>query len=172
MDPFIGEIRLFAGNYAPYQWAFCNGQLLPITLYTALFSLLGTQYGGDGKTTFALPNMQGRAPVHQGQGNGLTNRVVGDSGGSSSVTLITPEIPAHTHVPNSQSSQGVADPTNAIWTSTVGLRGPAYYGETPNTPMSPLAIQPSGGSHPHNNMQPYLGVSYIIALNGVFPQRP
>lgn len=172
MDPYVGEIRMFAGNFAPKDWAFCNGQLMAIQQNTALFSLLGVQYGGDGKTTFALPNMQGGAPVNQGEGPGLTNRVVGEMGGSSNVTLLTTEIPAHTHVPNSQSSQGVADPTNAIWASTVGLRGPAYYGDTSNTSMSPAAIQPSGGSQPHNNMQPYLGVSYIIALRGVFPQRP
>lgn len=172
MDPFVGEIRLFAGNFAPKGWALCNGQLLPISQNTALFSLLGVQYGGDGKTTFALPNMQGKAPVHRGQGNGLTDRTIGEIGGSANVTLLTTEIPAHTHVPNSQSSQGVADPTNALWTNTAGLRGAAYYGTTADTSMSPAAIQPAGGSQPHNNMQPYLGVNYIIALQGVFPSRP
>jgi microcystin-dependent protein len=174
MDPYVGEIRLFAGSFAPRDWALCNGQLLPIQQNTALFSLLGTQYGGNGQTNFALPDLQGKAPVHQGQGPGLTPRVVGEIDGSSTAPLLINQIPAHTHVPNSQSSQGVADPTNAIWTNTVGLRGPQFYGPTPDTDtqMSLQAIQVSGGSQPHNNMQPYLGLNYIIALTGIFPPRP
>ena len=172
MDPYIGEIRLFAGIFAPKDWAFCNGQLLSIAQNSLLYSILGVQYGGDGKVTFALPDLRGRAPMQQGAGAELTPRKVGESGGSSSVTLLLSEIPAHTHVPNAQSAQGVADPTNAIWTNTVGLRGPQYYGTTPNAPMSPLAIQVTGDSQPHNNMQPYLGLNYIISLKGSFPSRP
>jgi microcystin-dependent protein len=167
MDPYLGEIRLFAGNFAPKDWALCNGQLLPIAQYTALFSLLGTNYGGNGTTNFALPDLQGRAPMHQ-----VTPSAVGVTGGSPTVTLLLNEIPAHTHAPNSQSSQGVADPTNAIWTNTVGLRGPQFYGSTPDTSMNPQAIQASGGGQSHNNMQPYLGLNYIIALSGIFPSRP
>jgi microcystin-dependent protein len=171
MDPYLGEIRLFAGNFAPKDWALCNGQLLPIQQYSALFSLIGDRYGGNGQTNFALPDLRGKAPVHQGNGSGLTPRSVGESGGSPSVTLQIPNIPAHTHTPNSQSSQGVADPTNAIWTNTVGLRGPKFYGPTPDTLMNPQAIQASGGSQPHNNMQPYLGLNYIISLSGIYPSR-
>ncbi|MFC5649788.1 phage tail protein [Paenibacillus solisilvae] len=171
MDSYIGEIRLFAGSFAPRNWALCNGQLLSIAQNTALFSLLGTQYGGDGRVTFALPDLQGRAPLHQGEGPGLTARTVGESGGGSSVVLNINEIPAHTHVPNAQSSQGAADPTNAIWTNTAGLRGPQIYSAAPDHSMSPQAVQVSGGSQPHNNMQPYVGVNYIISLTGIYPPR-
>ncbi|KIL35592.1 hypothetical protein SD71_12640 [Cohnella kolymensis] len=171
MDPYLGEIRLFAGNFAPRGWALCNGQLMPISQNTALFSILGTQYGGNGTTNFALPDFRGRAPVHQGQGPGLTARTIGEMGGSSSVTLQATQIPSHTHVPNCQSAQGIADPTGAIWTNSGGLRGLAVYGPTPEVGMSPTAVQAAGGSQPHNNMQPSLGLNYIIALEGVFPPR-
>lgn len=173
MDPFVGEIRLFAGNFAPQNWAFCNGQLLPISQNTALYSLLGTQYGGDGKVNFALPNLQGRVPLHHGQGPGLTNRSIGQEAGSAAVTLLESELPSHSHVPGSQSvTNGVTDPTGAVWTNSAGLSGQRIYGTAPDTPMSPTALQPSGGSFPHNNMQPYLGLNFIIALQGVYPPRP
>lgn len=172
MDQFLGEIRLFAGNFEPKGWAFCNGQLLTVSRYTALFSLLGTQYGGDGKNNFALPNFQGRAPLHHGQGPGLSDYRVGEPAGTASVTLLTTQIPSHTHVPNSQSAtNGVANPTGAVWTSSAGLSGQKVYGSTPDTPMSPMAIQPQGGTQPHNNRQPYLGLHFIIALEGIFPPR-
>jgi microcystin-dependent protein len=172
MDPFLGEIRIFAGNFAPRGWALCDGQLVPISQNTALFSILGVQYGGDGRTNFALPDFQGRAPVQQGQGPGLTVRNMGEPGGESYVVLKQSEIPPHSHVPNSQSvSNGVADPTNAVWTNSSGLSGQKVYGTTADSPMSPQAIQVTGGSQPHNNSQPYLGLTYIIALEGIFPPR-
>ncbi|MFB9329924.1 phage tail protein [Paenibacillus aurantiacus] len=172
MDPYVGEIRMFAGNFPPRGWAFCDGSILPIRLNTALFSLLGTQYGGDGKTTFALPDLRGRAPMHQGQGPGLTNRPIGALGGAPNITLNTSQMPLHAHAPASQTaSNGVADPTNAIWTKTTGRNGPPAYAAEANQPMSALSILPNGGSQPHNNMQPYLAVSFIIALEGVFPPR-
>ncbi|UFJ39580.1 tail fiber protein [Brevibacillus humidisoli] len=171
-EPFLGEIRIFAGNFAPRGWAFCNGQIMHITQNTALFSLLGTTYGGDGKMTFALPNLQGRAPMHWGAGQGLTPRSLGDVSGSSTVTLISQEMPTHNHLPQSQSSGSQPNPEGAIWARPSGLRPASLYGETPDTQMAPNAILPAGGSMPHNNMQPYLGLIYIIALEGVFPQRP
>lgn len=172
MDPFLGEIRLFAGNYAPDGWALCNGQIMGITQNTALFALLGTLYGGDGRTTFALPDFKGKAPVHFGQGPGLSNRNIGETDGAQSVTLLVSELPAHTHIPNSASvTNGVSDPTGAVWTNSSGLSGQRIYEAAPNTSMSPAAIQPAGGSAPHNNMQPYLGLNFIIALRGIFPPR-
>lgn len=171
MDPYLGEIRLFAGNFAPKGWALCNGQLMPITQNTALFSLLGTQYGGDGKTTFALPNFQGRAPVHRGQGPGLTDRRVGQSGGTPTVTLLTSEMPAHSHVPNASTAPTQGNPEGAVWSNTPGLRGTPIYAANADTYMSSMAIGVTGNSQPHNNMQPYLGLNFIIALQGVFPPR-
>ncbi|MFX3631933.1 MAG: phage tail protein [Candidatus Pristimantibacillus sp.] len=169
MDPYIGEIIMFAGNFAPKGWALCNGQTMQIRQYTTLYSIIGVQYGGDGKTNFNLPDLRGKAPIHQGTGHGLTPRTIGEIGGTPSVTLQVSEMPAHTHVPNAQVAQGVADPTNAVWTSTVGARGPLQYGPTPATPMSTQAIGIQGGSQPHNNMQPSVGINYIIALEGIFP---
>lgn len=173
-DQFVGEIRLFAGNFAPAGFAFCNGQLLSIAQHTALFSILGTRYGGDGKTTFALPNLAGAAPMGQGQGAGLTNRQVGETGGSPSVTLLATEMPAHTHsVGCYDGPTGTTDPTNAVWAGKAGRAATAYYAAAPiDTPMSPGALAPAGSSQPHNNMQPYLGLNYIIALEGYFPSRP
>ncbi len=140
MEPFIGEIRLFAGNFAPNGWALCNGQLLSIAQNTALFSLLGTYYGGDGKTTFALPNFQGSAPVHQGQGAGLTERVIGASGGDPSVTLLSSQMPSHNHLPNSSSTPTQANPEGALWSNTPGLRGTPVYAANADTAMHPMAI--------------------------------
>lgn len=172
MDPYVGEIRIFGGNFAPMNWAFCNGQLLPIASNTALFSIIGTYYGGDGKTTFALPNLNGRTAIHHGPGAGLTPRSIGEADGSSTVTLLESEIPSHNHVPNCNNIQtsGV-DPTEAIWTDQQGRGSVAVYSKEVNLPMNPLAIQPTGGSQPHNNMQPYLGMNFIISLYGVFPPR-
>ncbi|WP_028612125.1 phage tail protein [Paenibacillus harenae] len=173
MEPYIGEIRVFAGNFAPKGWALCNGQLIPIPSNTALFSILGVTYGGDGKTTFALPNMMGKAPMQQGAGAGLSPRTLGEVGGSPSVTLTTSEIPAHTHIPQAVAAGSTTSPVNGVWAGLVQGRGtPTVYGTSPTTEMNPIAIGVAGGSQPHNNMQPYLGLNFIIALQGIFPPRP
>ena len=175
MDPFVGEIRIFAGNFPPRGWAFCEGQLLPISQNTALFSLLGTYYGGDGKTTFALPNLQGTAPISAGQGPGLTDRVVGETGGETTVTLITSELPAHTHTVNASSNASAgSDPTNSVWAVGGQTRGgvPLYSANgSPPATMNVGAVTPVGNSLPHNNMPPYLALNFIIALQGIFPPR-
>lgn len=172
-DPFVGEIRMFAGNFAPRGWAFCNGQILSIAQNTALFSLLGTTYGGNGQTTFALPDLQNRSPMHLGQGPGLTSRDLGEIGGNTTVTLIASEMPAHAHQPQADASaSGQMSPAGATWGA--GGRGrPAAYAanSNPGAALSPQALAPTGGSQPHNNRSPYLGVSFIIALQGVFPSR-
>ncbi|HEY3484368.1 MAG TPA: tail fiber protein [Ilumatobacteraceae bacterium] len=168
-DQYIGEIRMFAGNFAPTGWALCNGQLLPISQNTALFSLLGTSYGGDGKSTFALPNLQDSSPMHQGQGPGLTDRFVGETAGSSSVTLIESEIPSHSHtVSGSSNDTNAQSPANAAPGASEGT--PLYRGDQ-NTAMHPNALAVAGGSQPHNNRQPFLTVTFIIALGGIFPPR-
>ena len=178
MDPFIGEIRMFAGNYAPKDWAFCNGQILPITQNTALFSLLGTVYGGNGTTTFALPNLQDRFPMNSGQGPGLTDRTLGEASGASNVTLTSTEMAAHGHAPAAVTAPGTqTSPVNAVWGGGVsGGKGGqdtfVYSTTASNTQMSNQALTPTGGNQPHANVQPYLAVSYIIALQGVFPSRP
>lgn len=177
MDPYIGEIRLFAGNFAPYGWHFCDGSLLPITQNTALFSLLGTYYGGDGRTTFGLPDLRGRTPIHQGAGPGLTPRTIGETDGSPYVTLVTTEMPIHNHVAAGIAQQGAdTSPVNNVWAETVGSgrggqQSPLYVPGPLDTQMSPSALAISGGSQPHNNMQPYLALNYIIATQGIFPPR-
>jgi microcystin-dependent protein len=173
-DPFVGEIRLFAGNFAPTGWALCNGQLLPIAQNTALFSLLGTNYGGDGRTTFALPNLQGAAPLMAGQGNGLSGRSLGETGGETAVTLTTTGMPLHTHSASATGSPGAApDPANAVWGVAAVARGTAMYAASPGTgpQMSPQTLPISGNGQPHNNMPPYLALTFIIALQGIYPQR-
>ena len=165
---------MFAGNFAPKSWALCDGQLLPISQNTALFSLLGTFYGGDGKSTFALPNLLDSAPMHQGQGQGLADRFLGEQSGTQSITLIQTEIPFHTHQMSGAFSQGdltAGSPTTVFTRSTPGNA----YQTTANanlTTMNPQMLGIAGGSIPHNNMQPYLVVTFIIALVGVFPARP
>ncbi|WP_248928194.1 phage tail protein [Paenibacillus hamazuiensis] len=176
-DPFVGEIRMFAGTYAPRGWAFCNGQLLPISQNTALFSLLGTNYGGNGTTTFALPDLQGRVPIHAGQGSGpgLTPRTVGEKGGAAAVTLMTSQLPAHSHAMNCSSETGASSgPGEGIWAVPQGRRAPAAYTSDTSSlkSMGAQALSTAGGNQPHNNMQPYLAVNFIIALEGIFPQRP
>jgi microcystin-dependent protein len=171
MDPFVAEIRMFAGNFPPKGWAFCNGQLLPISQNTALFSLLGTFYGGDGKSTFALPNLQASAPMQSGQGPGLSERFLGEQGGEPSVTLLTSEMPSHNHVAQAKSALGNSQtPAAQTWGGSNNAK--QYVNTAPNIAMSALALAVSGSSFPHNNMQPYLAVNFIIALQGVFPQRP
>lgn len=172
-DPFVAEIRIFPFNFAPRGWAFCNGQLLPISQNTALFSLLGTTYGGDGKSTFALPNLQGRTPMFDGQGPGLSLRDLGETGGSPTVTLLTSEMPAHSHFFGGAAATGgdTQSPTNAIWAQVPGRAVVFQYHTTPNGAMNPNAMPPAGGGLPHNNLQPYLTLSFCIALQGVFPPR-
>jgi microcystin-dependent protein len=171
-DPFVAEIRIFPFNFAPKGWAFCNGQILPISQNTALFSLLGTTYGGDGKSTFALPNMQGNAAMHPGQGPGLSLHDLGEMSGSETVTLLQSEIPIHTHnLVASQADGGDRSPANERFAAGVG--GVNMYAP-PSNPLTQLATQtwtPAGGDLPHNNMQPYLTLNYCIALQGVFPPR-
>jgi microcystin-dependent protein len=171
-DPFVAEIRIFPFNFAPRGWAWCDGQLLPLSQNTALFSLLGTTYGGDGKSNFALPDLQGRAPMFWGQGPGLSLHDLGEPGGTETVTLLESEIPNHTHAMRDHdidlgelnapsSTRSLAKSTNAtIYTPAVNL-----------TQMSPQALPPAGGGLPHNNLQPYLTCYFCIALQGVFPPR-
>ncbi len=176
MDAYIGEIRLFAGNFAPYGWAFCNGQELSIARYQALFSLLGTTYGGNGTSTFAVPDLKGRAPMHWGQGPGLSARAQGQQIGSSGVTLGTAQIPSHNHLAMAVDAQGTASgPTDACWAQFVARREvQMLYGSGSQlTQMSPQALDVAGGSQPHNNLQPYLGLNFIICLDdGEYPARP
>lgn len=173
-DPYVGEIKMFGGNFAPRSYAYCNGQLLSIAQNTALFSLLGTTYGGDGRTTFALPNLQGSAAMFWGQGPGLTNRFIGETGGETAVSLITSEMPSHNHLMQCNDTLGdAANPTNTSTFGSVGGRGkpPFYATQGTAVPMSQQAIGLTGGGQPHNNLQPYLVVSFIIALQGVYPPR-
>lgn len=172
MDPFVAEIRIFGFNFAPTAWAFCNGQLLPISQNTALFALLGTFYGGDGKSTFGLPDMRGNAPMHYGQGVGLSDHIIGEASGSTTVNLLTSEVPPHTHsVLGNISPSNLATPsaTRAYARSAPGTA----YKATPtlDATFAPEAIAPTGGSVPHNNMMPSLVLNFCIALQGVFPQR-
>ena len=170
MDPFVAEIRIFPFNFAPKGWAFCDGQILPLSQNTALFSLLGTTYGGDGKSNFALPNMQGNAPMHPGQGPGLSLHDLGETGGSDTVSLLESEIPSHSHgFIVSQSDATDQSPVNELLAAGVGI---GQYG-TPGaiTQLSSNALAPAGGDQPHNNMQPYLTLNLCIALQGVYPPR-
>ncbi|MFD2170021.1 phage tail protein [Tumebacillus lipolyticus] len=175
-DAYIGEIRIFAGNFAPKGWALCNGQLLPIQQNPALYSILGVQYGGDGKTTFALPNLMGNAAMNQGAGQGLTPRTtMGQQVGASTVTLLSTQIPAHTHIPQAIVGDGsTGDPQGNIWAQLPDdpfNPPPNLYDPTPNVPMSPLALNVAGGTQAHNNMQPFIAQNFIICLQGEFPSR-
>jgi microcystin-dependent protein len=172
-EPFIAEIRIFAGNFAPRGWAFCNGNLLPIAQNTALFSLLGTTYGGDGRSTFALPDLQGRAAMHPGRGPGLTARLLGERGGVNTVTLSEAEMTDHTHAMQATTLPGQLNapaPDRAPARSSGGF---AYQtNDAANVvDMAPEAIDPVGGGQPHNNHQPALALNYIIALQGLYPPR-
>ncbi|MCE7073049.1 MULTISPECIES: phage tail protein [Dyadobacter] len=170
-DPFVAEIRMVPFNFSPKGWAWCDGQYLPISQNTALFSLLGTTYGGDGKSNFALPDLQGRAPMHPGQGPGLSLHDLGESGGSETVTLLESEIPMHGHTVNITPQPGeISDPSGH--TIARSVNGAVFLGGSPNGYMSASSIGEAGGSQPHNNMQPYLTTYFCIALQGVFPPRP
>jgi len=172
-NPFVAEIRIFTGNFAPKGWALCDGQLLPISQNTALFSLLGTTYGGNGTSNFALPNLQGCAPMQAGQGPGLSLRDLGEVGGEQTVTLLQTEMPAHAHTAVGSTGSDQVTPVNNAWASGAKLGGGNIYAPTGNNePMNPLlALSISGGNLPHNNMPPFLGLTFIIALQGVFPPR-
>ena len=174
-DPFVGEIKMFAGNFAPRGWALCDGQLLEIASYTALFSLLGTTYGGDGVTTFALPDLRGRFPMHPGTGMGLTPRALGEKGGTESVTLNVNQIPYHNHetVLHAFASEGdSASPSGNVMAKS-GQGDPDYYTNTPDTTLrsGTVEVLPAGGSQPHTNMSPFQTVNFIIALQGIYPSR-
>jgi microcystin-dependent protein len=172
-DPFVAEIRIFPFSFAPKGWAFCDGQLLPLSQNTALFSLLGTVYGGDGKSTFALPDLQGSVPVHPGQGSGLSQYFLGQMGGSETVTLLNSEMPAHSHgvlgVPGALPGNNNIPPGNSFAKST---NGTIYTTPANLVPMYEETTAIVGSDFPHNNMMPYLTLNFCIALQGVFPPRP
>jgi microcystin-dependent protein len=177
-EPFLGEIRMVGWNFAANGWAFCNGQLMPINQYQALFSLFGTTYGGDGMTTFALPNLQGRVPIHQGTGLGLSPYTIGEFSGSENITLLANQMPMHSHLMGVSNLPGaVADPTNAILAqgNSGAGRSPVpvsnYVSTAATGTLAPAAIAASGGNLPHSNIQPFLCINFIIALNGIFPSR-
>ncbi|HEY6351138.1 MAG TPA: tail fiber protein [Candidatus Angelobacter sp.] len=171
-NPFVAEVRIFTGNFAPKGWALCDGQLMPISQNTALFSLLGTTYGGDGKSNFALPNLQGCAPMQAGQGPGLSLRDLGETGGEQTVTLLQTEMPAHSHGAQATSGGGKSDPTGNAWASGAKT-GPSLYSasDNNNVQMNAFGTSIAGGNLPHNNLMPFLGLTFIIALQGVFPAR-
>ncbi|HEX2923342.1 MAG TPA: tail fiber protein [Chloroflexota bacterium] len=172
MDPFLAEIRIVPFNFAPAGWALCCGQLIPISQNTALFSLLGTTYGGDGQSNFALPDLQGRSPMHPGQGAGLSLHDLGESSGSDTVTLTSAEMPVHTHtLPQAVAAEGNQQgPSGNVWAqSRTSLYSPS---SASDGTMNASAVGPVGSSQPHNNLPPYLVLNFVIALQGVFPQRP
>lgn len=167
-NPYVGEIRLFGGNFPPRDWAFCDGSLLPISGFETLFQLIGTTYGGDGQTTFGLPDLRGRAPLHQGQGPGLSNYVIGQSGGTESVTIGATQMPAHRHLmrASTAAATGAAGPTGVLAAPSVAMYDNA---NVPTIAMAGAAITPVGAGQPHENMAPFLAVNYIISLFGIFP---
>lgn len=172
-DQFLGEIRIFSGAFAPTQWALCNGQLMPISQNTALFSLLGTTYGGNGINTFALPNLLQRVPLQPGQGPGLTERFLGEEGGEAQHALTMGEMPAHTHTLQAAAGNALSRAANGHMFATVNTPVPPFHppGTSLGT-MAPSTLPPAGGSVPHNNLQPYLTLTFIIALQGIYPPRP
>jgi microcystin-dependent protein len=171
MDPFVGQLLLVGFNFPPQGWAFCQGQLLPLSQNTALFSLLGTYYGGDGRSTFGLPNLQGNVVMGQGNGPGLGSYSLGETGGTPTVTLLPTQMPQHSHTPQGFGGRAgdQSSPTaHALSDTAIGI----YASGTPNISMSGGAIQPNGSSHAHNNMMPFLTLNWVIALQGVYPSRP
>jgi microcystin-dependent protein len=162
-DPYIGEIRMFGGNFAPVGWLLCQGQLLPIDQFDALYALIGTIYGGDGQSNFALPNLQSRMPMHVGSGFPL-----GQTGGTETVTLTTQQLPVHTHAPVAASVQTDPSPSNNFW---AGFTNPRYSSQPPSAPMASGALSPAGSSQPHENMSPYQVINFIIATEGIYPPQ-
>jgi microcystin-dependent protein len=173
-NPFVAEIRILSCNFAPVGWAFCNGQLLPISQNTALFSLVGTFYGGDGKSTFGLPNLQGMAALGMGQGPGLTDRLIGETGGETTVTILQTQMASHTHSGNCVSGPGNSNsPTGNVWAEDGETRGKKVYATAIDgtTQMNTGTLTVNGGNQPHNNLPPYLVLNFVIALVGVYPSR-
>lgn len=171
-DPFVAEIRIFSFNFAPRGWAFCDGQLLPLSQNTALFSLLGTVYGGNGVSNFALPNLQGNVPMHPGQGPGLSLHDLGETGGSETVSLLESEMPSHAHPVLASALLGDVQLPTAATALSRSAQGSAYQTSTDNlVAMAPEVLPPAGGDQPHNNLMPYLTLNFCIALQGVFPPR-
>jgi microcystin-dependent protein len=170
-DPFVAEIRIFPFNFAPKGWAWCDGQLMPLSQNTALFSLLGTTYGGDGKSNFALPDLQGRSPMHPGQGPGLSLHDLGETGGAETVTLLESEMPAHTHAARGDAIDVADTNVPSASASLAQSSGGTLYQASANTQLAPEALSPIGGDQPHNNLQPYLTFYFNIALQGVYPPR-
>jgi microcystin-dependent protein len=171
-QPYVGEIRIFAGNFAPAGWMFCEGQLLPISENETLFQLIGTTYGGDGESTFALPDLRGRIPIHQGQGPGTSNRILAETGGVEEVTLTTQQIPVHNHaMPATETGQQLS-PQGALFATPVSTQAGVnpYLVTAPAVSLTPNMILPTGGSQPHTNFGPYLCLNFIISLFGLFPQ--
>lgn len=175
-DPYIGEIRAVGFNFAPYQWAFCDGQMLPISSFTALYSLLGTTYGGDGRTTFALPNMMDRSPMGQGRGPGLTDTIMGERQGVATITLNESQLPSHSHQVSVTAETGDTDnPTGAYTAQAISRGRPSpTYRQTFDNPVSmgPNTLHAVGGNEAHENVQPYLCIPYVISLEGIYPTRP
>ena len=171
-NPFVGEIRIFAGNFPPSGWAFCDGSVLSIAQNDVLFNLIGTTYGGDGQSTFALPDLRGRVPVHQGQGPGLSSKVIGQVGGAENVTLTSAQLPAHTHVLNATTTPAAG--SNGVTGSLTGATatGTQIYGSTPGGgALAASALTTTGGNQPHNNVAPFLSVNFIISLFGIYPSQ-
>lgn len=168
-QPYVGEIRMFGGNFAPAGWEFCNGQLISISENETLFNLIGTTYGGDGQSTFGLPDLRGRLPIHMGQGPGLSPHTIGEMSGTENVTLTQNQIPSHTHTPLANSASSSDSPSGNVWAAASGA---APYGAAPGPlQMNPAMIGAAGGSQPHDNLHPYLAVSFIISLFGIYPSQ-
>lgn len=170
-ESYIGEIRMFAGTFAPQGWAFCDGSLVSIAEYESLFNLIGTTYGGDGQSTFALPDLRGRVPIHQGTGPGLSTHTIGEMGGTESVTLMTSQMPVHNHAAMANNAGGNADtPANNFWSASTTTT--QYVpGSEANTGMGASAIVYAGGNQPHDNMLPFTAISFIISLYGIYPSQ-
>lgn len=172
MDPYIGEIRLFAGNYAPMGWAFCQGQTLEVVQNQALYTIIGNMYGGTPSQTFNLPDLRGTVPMHWGTGSGLTPHKLPETGGTQSVTLTLDQMPNHTHAATCQSTSNEDNPNGAVWGNAPGGKFPTKaYSQTANTPMNEKAISAMGGGQSHNNMQPTVAINFIIALEGIYPLK-
>jgi microcystin-dependent protein len=167
-QPYIGQIKIFAGNFAPQGWVFCDGRLLSISENDALFALIGTTYGGDGQTTFGVPDLRGRIPLNQGTGPGLSTYVIGQMMGSETVTLLPTQLPSHTHVASANGAVATSPPNGATWANNSQL---AYGSSASLQSMNPSSLMVSGGSQPHNNIMPYLTINFILSLFGIFPPQ-